>query len=122
VAAEEAASYTSAQPQNKVCYHYDPNTMLFHRAKSRTRLQAPPASDCADRTQNDSDAGRLAFICPELVWTVPLFPPPFEPFVRTLMGRFLASRKLPKSKTSYWRSWMRTDRDLRVPVGGQGDP
>lgn len=46
------------------------------------------------------------------------FPPPplsFEPraWDRTLMGRFLASRKLPKNKTSCWRSWMRMDRDLR---------
>jgi hypothetical protein len=98
VAAEKAASYTSAQPQNKVCYHYDPNTMLFHRAKSRTRLQAPPASDCADRTQNDSDAGRLAFICPELVWTVPLFPPPFEHFFSHANGPIFSVKKTPEEQ------------------------
>jgi len=46
--------------------------MLFHLAKSRTRLQTPPASDCADRTQNDSDTGRLAFICSELVCALSL--------------------------------------------------
>lgn len=73
MATEKAASYTSAQPQDKVCSHYD-NTMLFHRAKSRTRLQTPPAPDCSYRTQNDSEAGRLAFICSELVGAVPLFP------------------------------------------------
>jgi hypothetical protein len=58
-------------PRTKYVLNHDPNTVLFHRAKSR--LQTPPASDCAGRTQNDSDAGRPAFICSEFVWAVPLF-------------------------------------------------
>jgi hypothetical protein len=110
-------------PRTKYVLITIPIPCSFYRPKSRTRLQTPPASDCTDRTQNDSDAGRLAFICSELVWAVPLFSfPLFEPSARTLMGRFLASRKLPKSKTSYWRSWMPTERDLRLSVGGQSDP
>ena len=91
---------------------------FFYPAKSRTLLQTPPASDCADRTQNDSDTGRLTLVCSEFVWAVPLFSPLF---VSHANEPNLASRNLPKSKTSYWRSWMRTDCDLRLPVGGQGD-